>query len=114
MRVDPGLNSIGATLSWTGATRSGGTNPAGIWDLGFGYGRKLGANGLANHLTAHTSLTIEKQTASNRFYTILEGVEFQMNDRFSVDLSGQHVGIATGSIDHQILLGLNWTITVPR
>lgn len=110
-RVDPGLNSIGAILSWSGATKPNSNNPPGIWDLGFGFGRKLGANGLANHFTPHTSLTIEKQTAANRSYTILEGIEYQMNDRFSVDLSGQHVGISTGSIDHQILLGLNWTIT---
>ncbi len=113
-RVDPGLNSIGATLSWSGATKPGSNNPPGIWDLGFGFGRKLGAYGLANHLTAHASLTMEKQTAIRRFYTVSEGMEFQMNDRFSVDLSGQHVGISTGSVDHQILLGLNWTIAANK
>ena len=114
IRVDPGLNSIGASLSWTGATRPNSANPAGIWDVGLGYGRKLGAHGVLNQLTAHASLTIEKQTSTNRFYTMLEGMEYQMTNRFSLDLSVQQVGISTGTVDHQILLGVNWTIKAPQ
>ena len=114
VRVDPGLNSFGATLSWTGATRPSDSNPTGVWDLTLAAGHKLGHSHLLNQLTAHASVTGEKQTGASRFYTLLAGMEYQMRDHFSIDLSTQHVGISTGVVDHQILLGVNWTIRGPR
>jgi hypothetical protein len=44
-RVDSGLNSAGVTVSWTGATASSSSNPAGIFDLGVGFGRSLAHSG---------------------------------------------------------------------
>ena len=114
LRVDPGLNSIGGSVSWTGASQASDTNPAGIFDVAFGYGRKLGQQGLLQKLTLHANITVEKQTSLNRFFTMLEGMEYQLSDGFSLDLSAQHVGISTGTVDHQILLGVNWTIRAAR
>ena len=109
-RIDHGLSTFGSTLAWTGATRATDSNPSGIWDIGFGFGRKFGKEGIWNNLTAHGNVTIEKQTGANRFYTLLEGVEYQITERFGVDISGQHIGIGSGLVvDHQILLGLSWT-----
>ena len=97
-------------MSWTGATRPSDSNAAGIWDFGVGYGRKFGKEGLLNQLTAHGNMTTEKQTGANKFYTLLEGIEYQITERFSVDLSGQHIGFGSGVVDHQVLVGLSWTL----
>lgn len=40
-RFDSGRNSMRSTATWSGATRSSDTKPAGLFDLGFGYGRNL-------------------------------------------------------------------------
>ena len=110
MRIDQGSNNFGATFTWTGATRPSDTNPAGISDVGLGYGRKFGNEGILSHFTAHGNVTVEKQTGASKFFTLLEGVEYQINDGFSVDISGQHLGFGTGVVDHQILVGLSWKI----
>ena len=109
-RVDQGLNNYGATMTWTGATRPTDSNPAGIWDVGFGFGRKFGKEGIRSQFTAHGNVTAEKQTGADKFYTLLEGIEYQITGRFSVDLSGQHIGLASGVVDHQVLVGLSWTL----
>jgi len=105
-----GATAIGVTLGWTGATQASDTNPAGIWDIGFGFGRKLGSKGVRGNFTPHINATIEKQTGAERFYTLLEGVEYQFTDRFSLDISGQHIGMGTGVVDHQVLIGMTFTL----
>ena len=52
-RLDHGLNSGGWNAAWTGATAASPTNPAGTFDTGFGYGRKLGASERLSKWTAH-------------------------------------------------------------
>src|SRR5262245_16998336 len=52
-REDINLTSIGETISWTGATTSSASNPAGTWDFGAGIGRHLAADGMFGRFTPH-------------------------------------------------------------
>src|SRR5207244_1541351 len=65
-RYDFGRSSAGATFTWTGATDSSATNPAGTFDIGAGYGFRLAASGPLSHLTAHTNWLYEKSTGYQR------------------------------------------------
>jgi len=103
-RYDRGSNTFSGGTSWNGATRSSATNPAGTLDLNAGYGRKLG------RFTAYTNVQWERSTGVDAFYSLFEGAEYQLNERFAIDLSGAHYGIRSGSIDNQIVLGLTCTL----
>src|SRR3989442_7935184 len=52
-RYDTGKSSIGASLGWSGATHSSDSNPAGTFDLGLGFGRRLAARGWLGKFTPH-------------------------------------------------------------
>src|SRR4051812_12637452 len=54
-RYDAGRSSAGVTFTWTGATHSSPTNPAGVFDLGAGYGFRLKPSGALGHLTPHVN-----------------------------------------------------------
>jgi hypothetical protein len=95
-RYDWGRNSAGATLTWTGATASSSSNPAGLLDLGAGYGRKL-----FGPFTAHGNYVYEKGTGFERQMSLFEGVEYQISERVALDFSGQHFGVAGGLRDNQ-------------
>ncbi|MGH9720553.1 MAG: hypothetical protein ACRD8O_10100 [Bryobacteraceae bacterium] len=105
-RYDAGRNSIGAALSWSGATHSSSTNPAGIFDAGLGYGRRLAAAGAFSHLTAHGNLVWERATGAERVVAMFEGCEYQVTGRVALDISGQHVGLPGGSRDHQLVFAV--------
>ncbi len=105
-RYDSGRNSTGVTATWSGATHSSANNPAGLFDLGFGYGRNLQGSAFLEKFTPHTNLIWEKATGHESTVALFEGVEFQMTDRFALDLSGQHFSLNPGPADNQIVLGL--------
>ena len=111
-RYDTGRNSIGATLSWSGATHPSDSNPAGTFDAGLGYGRRLPGEGLLSKFTPHFNTVWEKSTGIEKVVSVFEGVEYQMTERVAFDFSGQHFSVAGGTPDHQLVFGL--TVNVGR
>jgi hypothetical protein len=105
-RYDAGRNSAGVTLTWTAATVASPTNPAGTFDIGAGYGRRLMASGPLGHLTPHANLLYERSTGFQRQISLFEGVEYQITDKVAVDFSGQHLSLWGGAVDHQVVIGL--------
>lgn len=109
-RYDRGGNSVGVSIGWTGATSSSTTNPAGIWDLGFGYGRPLSGRGFLSRVAPHLNLTVERATGFETTLSGFLGIEYQMTRRFAVDLSVQRYNLAAGVRDRQVLLGTTWNL----
>lgn len=105
-RLDVGRNSIGGTFSWSGATHSSPTNPAGTMDAGFGFGRQLWGTGVVSRFTPHINGLWEKSTGQTRTLSAFEGVEYQATERLAFDLSGQQLGYGGGIVDHQVVFGL--------
>jgi hypothetical protein len=106
VRYDVGRNSMGATLSWSGAAVPSPANPAGSWDFGTGFGRRLAASGPWGHLTPHVNTVYERSTGSAATLAAFAGVEYQITERVAVDVSGQRFGVAGGSPDRQVVVGL--------
>jgi hypothetical protein len=111
-RYDVGRSSAGASFTWTAATESSPTNPAGTFDLGTGYGFQLLPSGPLSHLTAHTNWLYEKSTGAEREISLFEGVEYQITGKVAVDLSGQHFSAWGGPVDNQVVIGL--TVSLGR
>jgi hypothetical protein len=105
-RYDVGRNSMGATLSWSAATSPSPTNPAGSWDFGAGFGRRLAAGGAWGHLTPHVNTVYERSTGFEATLAAFAGIEYQITDRIAVDFSGQRFGLAGGNPDRQVVVGL--------
>jgi len=104
-REDIGLNSLGATTSWSGATSSSASSPAGTWDFGVGYGRHLATTGALNRFTPHLNTVWERSTGFERTFSAFAGVEYQITSRVALDATGQRTGLTSGA-DRQILLGM--------
>jgi len=105
-RYDSGRNSIGGTVSWSGATHTSPSNPAGIFDAGFGFGRQLAGSRLLEHFTPHINVECEKSTGHATALFASEGIEYQVTERLAFDLSAQHFAAAGSAPDHQIGLGM--------
>jgi hypothetical protein len=105
-RYDVGRNSMGATMSWTAATSPSLNNPAGTWDFGGGFGRRLAASGAWGHLTPHVNAVYERSTGVERTWAGFAGIEYQVTERIAVDFSGQRFGLAGGNPDRQLVVGL--------
>jgi hypothetical protein len=112
-RYDSGRNSMGVTVGWSGATSASATNPAGTFDAGIGFGRRLKASGLLGHFTPHSNVVYEKSTGADRLVSIFEGVEYQITEKFALDVSGQHFGVVGGPVDHQIVVGITMNLGRP-
>lgn len=112
-REDIGLNSIGATIGWSAATTSSVTNPAGTWDLGAGFGRRLAMKGMLGHFTPHVNAVWERSTGFDRTFSAFAGVEYQITPRVAFDAAGQRIGLTTGA-DRQILLGMTINLGRPH
>jgi hypothetical protein len=112
-RYDAGRNSAGITVSWSGASSASSTNPAGTFDLGLGYGRRLKASGFLGHFTPHANWIYERSTGVGRQVSIFEGVEYQITEKFAVDMSGQHFSIVGGAVDHQVVVGITANLGRP-
>jgi hypothetical protein len=104
-RYDVGQNSIGGTFAWSGATHASDTNPAGTFDIGAGFGRRLAPRGLLGKFTPHVNVVWERSTGVDPIMSMYEGVEFQMTDRFALDVTGQHLGV-NGTVEHQVVFGI--------
>ena len=105
-RYDSGRNSTGATVSWSAATANSPSNPAGTFDVGFGYGRQLAGSRLLEKFTPHFNAEWEKSTGVGRVLLAFEGIEYQITERLAFDLSAQHVASAGNAPDHQIAFGM--------
>ena len=103
-REDIGQNSLGATVSWSGASASSSTNPAGTWDFGGGFGRHLRTNGILGHFTPHVNAVWERSTGIGGSLSTFAGMEYQITTRVAFDASGQRIGLTDG-VDRQVLLG---------
>jgi hypothetical protein len=104
-REDIGLNSMGATVGWNGATSSSASNPAGTWDFGGGFGRHLASTGLLGRFTPHVNLVWERSTGFAGSLSTFGGVEYQVTPRVAFDASGQRIGLTSGA-DRQVLFGM--------
>jgi hypothetical protein len=113
-RVDSGLNSAGVTLSWTGATASSSSNPAGILDIGGGFGRRLGSSGTWARITPHANAVYERLTGAASETSLFAGLEYQLTEKLAFDISSQQLNLGSRSSDHQVLLGITWNLGQPR
>lgn len=104
-RYDVGQNSGGITLTWTGATAPSPTNPAGTFDLGGGFGRRLRSGGFLGRFTVYGNGLLEKSTGFDRQVSLFEGFEYQLSGNVAIDVTGQHLNI-NGVVDHQAMIGL--------
>jgi hypothetical protein len=105
-RYDSGLNSLGATAAWSFGTSPSGTNPAGAWDFGAGFGRKLASAGILNRLTPHVNTIYDRSTGFRGTLAGFAGMEYQVTPRVAVDFSGQRLGLTGGTADRQVVVGL--------
>jgi hypothetical protein len=105
-RYDSGRNSLGATAGWSGATHSSASNPAGTFDLGFGFGRQLSGSRLLEKLTPHVNAEWEKSTGQNTALLAFEGIEYQVTEQLAFDLAAQHFASAGRAPDHQIAVAM--------
>ena len=103
-RYDHGNNTFSGAASWSGATVNSPTNPAGIFDLTSGYARKFG------RLTPYANVQLERASGVATQYSIFEGVEWQLNPRFSFDFGGQHYALNTPQPDHHFSIGLTYSL----
>lgn len=105
-RYDFGSNSVGGNLAWTGATSAAATNPAGAWEWGGGYARRAG------RWTLFGNLVWDRATTGDRLASVLEGVNCDLRENWTLDVGAQHFHTAGGGTDHQLLVGL--TINLGR
>lgn len=105
-RYDWGRNSAGATASWTAATAPTATNPAGTWDFGAGFGRRLGAAGFWGRVTPHLNAVLERSAGVERTVAAFGGVEYQITGKVALDVAAQRFGLVGGGADRQVLVGL--------
>ena len=112
-REDIGLNSMGATLGWTAATTSSSVNPAGTWDFGLGYGRRLASRGPLGRFTPHLNAGWERSTGFERIASAFAGIEYQITERVAFDATGQRVGFS-GPADRQIQVGMTINLGKPH
>jgi hypothetical protein len=110
-REDLGLNNMGMTISWSGASASSTSSPAGTWDVGAGFGRHLATSGVLGRFTPHVNAVWERSTGFERSLSAFAGIEYQITPRVAFDASGQRIGLTAGA-DRQILLGM--TINLGR
>jgi hypothetical protein len=109
-RYDTGRNSIGGTVSWSAATHNSPSNPAGTFDVGFGFGRQLSGSRLLEKFTPHVNAEWERSTGLPRALLASEGVEYQVTERLAFDVSGQQVAGAGNPSDHQIAFGITLSL----
>ena len=105
-RYDAGRSSAGVSLSWTGATHASVTNPAGLIDVGAGYGFRLKPSGALGHLTPHINVLWEKATGAERQISLFEGMEYQVTEPFAIDFAAQQIALAGGQPDRQYVIGI--------
>ena len=113
-KLDNKRHQGGFSVSWSGATRPSDTNPAGTLDAGAGYGVRLARYGFASRLTPHSNIVWERSTGVSALVTFAEGMEYQANDRFSVDVTVQHLNVRSNIADTQLVSGFTWNLGAVR
>src|SRR5262245_24500656 len=113
-RYDWGANSGGVSLAWTGATSSSPSNPAGTFDLGGGYGRKLATVGILSRMTPYANVVFEKSTGGFHGLSAFLGLEYQLNNKLALDASGQRLSLYGGGIDYQFAVGVTANLGLTR
>lgn len=107
-RGDFGRDSVAMSASWTGATNPAGSdNPAGTFDWLAGYARSVGGG-----FTVYASAQWERSTGIGPQVSVFEGIQYSPNDRWGIELSGQHYAAGSSQTDNQMVLGI--TITLGR
>jgi hypothetical protein len=71
-----------------------------------GFGRRLAASGVLGKFTPHVNAVWERSTGVARIWSVFEGVEYQVTERFSFDVSGQHFAVAGSTPDNQLVVGI--------
>ncbi len=104
-RYDRGGNTVSSSASWSGATAPSPTNPAGTFDWNGGYARRLW-----RRWTGYVNGQWERSSGVPWMVSLFGGVEYEVNERLSFDISGQHYNLNSGPVDHQIVAGLTWTL----
>jgi hypothetical protein len=99
---DLGRNTFGANAAWSGATSASPTNPAGLFVLQAGYGRKIA------RFTPYANMQVERASGTSTQYSVIVGTSYALNDNFSLEFSGQSFGVNTGHPDQQVVAGFNW------
>ena len=79
-----------------------GQQPAGVWDFGIGYGRKL------RKFTPHANVVLERATGFAHTTSVFGGIEYQWTEKFAVDATAQRYSLTGAGPDRQILLGITW------
>lgn len=95
-------NALGVSANWTGATSPSPDNPAGLAEMGAGYGRQL------KRFLLHGNFTAERGSSLPWFTTMLEGVQVRLNGNWALDLSAKHAGLSA-AVEHRVLVTLSWT-----
>ena len=88
-RWDLGAHNFGVTGSWNG-----------VLDVGGGYGVDIG------RFSPHLSVQWERPKSGHGYYSVTEGVAFQLRKNLTLDLVGQQLGSPTGPTDNQVQCGL--------
>jgi len=109
------LTNLGASIAWTGATAPSPTNPSGVWDVGFGFGRKLAAGGARSRLNLHANTVIERATGLNRLHILSEGLGVSVTENLTLGVTAQHYYSATnGAFAQQCLVSFDWNLGKPK
>ena len=109
-RFDLGRTTLGLTLGWSGATVPSASNPAGTMDWGLGAGQRLAAAGWWSRVTPHANFIYERSTSMAPIRGLFEGIEYQINGKLAVDISGQHLATPGVPVDHQLLVGVTFNL----
>jgi len=113
-RYDSGLKSLGFTLGWSGATASSPTNPAGTFDVGAGYGTRLASSGKLSRWSPYGNLVFERSSGGIQGLTLSEGVEYQLTQKFALQVSGQQINIGSSDSYQKVIAGITYNLGQPK
>jgi hypothetical protein len=113
-RYDSGRDSLGVTAGWSGATVHSPANPAGVFDVGLGYGRNLSGAPWLEKFTPHGNIVWERATGLASAISVFEGIEYQMTKQLALDVSGQHFSVSGGQRDNQLVFGVTFNFGHPK
>lgn len=105
-RYDRGLGSIGATATWSKATRPGAGTPADLAAFGLGGGVRLGSAGWRGKLTVNGNVLSERASATPGVWSTFEGLEWELTGRVSANAVVQQVDWGGANRDNQFFVGV--------
>ncbi len=105
-RYDRGLGSVGATATWSKATRPGAGTPADLAAFGLGGGVRLGSAGWRGKLTLNGNVLSEHASATPGGWSTFEGLEWELTGRVSANAVVQQVDWGGANRDNQFFVGV--------